>query len=641
MKRISREHAPRTPRGFYDSIKASGTMELHRIPLVLAISSGMYLKVTGYEIPRSVADFYQVMIRHLLRRRDVPFADMPVNRFDANIKERFLREFAYEMAIRPGEFGAFTLAEAIAHARRIATTLGEFPEDQAAALVREIRDNAGLIQAPPERHARVAHDERYLFAHRSIQEYLVAVQLQRHGDKGVEFLLDRATDQSWRQVILFYAALDHEHRVALVRGLADRNPELAGQCLAVTTVPVEMAEPILDRLQHEVQAGNAVELNLRALTAATRSTQQPVREAAVARVRDALADDETVAQLRRLLALDVDQVLRVLTALAESNSIRIVALVPRLLDLIPPEDLRLVAPLWRCLATPRIEEHPNTVTATIRTLLVIAMTEDGLVELQSQPPQRPATLADPSVVRTAYPFLDGLDPESNLVTLLAWAHVQGVTPAGANRFLAARDAGQLGTVERDRRSWRTIAVAPHRPVRRFIVAAFATAVVACVALAVVNWRQLIWPRGWWSLALLPGPPVLGVLVAGILAETGKFRLSVETNACNPLPLFLDDELVSYEGLDDDGTFSWETGTVQFVVITALFTAPYALALTPLINWSIIGYLVVATAAIWVLFWLPACRIFEEDSRLYLRRPNPYVDMYEDPRSRHWVTPPKG
>src|SRR5262249_3610455 len=133
-KRITPDHAPRTAHALYDSIKASGTMELHRIPLVLAISSGMYLRVVGYEIPPPLADFYQLMIRSLLRRRDSPSTDTPASRFDAKLKEQFLRGFAYEMAIRPGEFGVFTQAEAIAHARWLAETLGEFSADQAWAL---------------------------------------------------------------------------------------------------------------------------------------------------------------------------------------------------------------------------------------------------------------------------------------------------------------------------------------------------------------------------------------------------------------------------------------------------------------------------------------------------------------------------
>jgi hypothetical protein len=332
--------------------------------------------------------------------------------------------------------------------------------------------------------------------------------------------------------------------------------------------------------------------------------------------------------------------------LAESSSAGIVSLVPRLLDLIPPEDIRLVAPLWRCLAAPQIDEHPDTVAAVVRTLLAIAMTEDGLAELESQPPQRPQALADPDVVRRAYPFLAGLDAESNLVTLLAWAQWQGVTLADANRFLAARDAGLLDTVERDRQSWRTISISPHKPGRWLFAAAFAIAVIACVVLGFQDWHQLLWPRGWWSLALLPGPPVLGVLVAGLLAEAEQLRLScrydpTSDDASNPVPAFLDYELNIHFGMMHDGTFYWDIDTLTFAGMTIPVTLPYALALTPLIGWSIIGYLGIATVAIWLLFWLPACRIFEPQRQLYLGRPNPYVDMYEDPRSKHWVSPSKG
>jgi hypothetical protein len=38
----------------------------------------------------------------------------------------------------------------------------------------------------------------------------------------------------------------------------------------------------------------------------------------------------------------------------------------------------------------------------------------------------------------------------------------------------------------------------------------------------------------------------------------------------------------------------------------------------------------------MLFWLTAANLCGRDRRYYLYRPNKFVDMYDDPRNRHWL-----
>src|SRR4029079_3382965 len=86
-------------------------------------------------------------------------------------------------------------------------------------------------------------------------------------------------------------------------------------------------------------------------------------------------------------------------------------------------DPRLVEPLWRCLASPGVEEQPGC-SKIVNRLLTVAMDADGLEELQKQEPYNRDFLSA-EIRRRAYPFHSGLPEDSNLVTLLAWAEYLG------------------------------------------------------------------------------------------------------------------------------------------------------------------------------------------------------------------------
>ena len=57
LKRKQEFTDPRTPEAFFASIKSSSTLELHRAPLILTISLGLYLHLAAYTIPRSIGKF--------------------------------------------------------------------------------------------------------------------------------------------------------------------------------------------------------------------------------------------------------------------------------------------------------------------------------------------------------------------------------------------------------------------------------------------------------------------------------------------------------------------------------------------------------------------------------------------------------
>ena len=463
------------PETFMNALRVSGTLDLHRTPLILAMSVGLYARKDFYEIPNSIAELYRTMIREMLDRQRFKYDPggaavvLPVDD-----KYRFLREFACIRARHNG-FDDFMRRDMIDFATVLAPSLREAQDS--LKLVSEVADRSGLVND-------VSEAGHYVFAHRSLHEYLVAEEMLTLPD-GETVLLDRATDSEWRQTILFFAIALEQRRVdAFLPSLAARNVSLAAYCLAGSVPSNSVAEPILDRLLTNDTA------HLAALIAATTSPRRPVQEMAVSRLEAQLSGP---ANLKTAFRGDVEGMLPLLGALAGSNAARIAKLVPEIIASVP-DDPRLVEPLWRCLTVPGVEQEPAC-KAIIERLFSIVMDIDGLEELQRQEPYTREFLK--GAVRTrAYPFERGLSRACNLVTLLAWAEYLDVRSRRENRFLAARAAGRLGRVETDRR--RTIGFSLFWPARILSFTGAAGSLAALAYVILVDWRLALDPFGWFT-----------------------------------------------------------------------------------------------------------------------------------------------
>ena len=53
---------PDGPEGFVQAVGASGSLDLHRVPLILAMSVGLHIHKDYFEIPASIATLYLTMI---------------------------------------------------------------------------------------------------------------------------------------------------------------------------------------------------------------------------------------------------------------------------------------------------------------------------------------------------------------------------------------------------------------------------------------------------------------------------------------------------------------------------------------------------------------------------------------------------
>lgn len=77
-----------------------------------------------------------------------------------------------------------------------------------------------------------------------------------------------------------------------------------------------------------------------------------------------------------------------------------------------------------------------------------------------------------------------------------------------------------------------------------------------------------------------------------------------------------------------------------VVVYGVIPFAFAVSAGPLLTPSAAAYIGIVVAA-HALYWSTNLAIFERGRRYYLYKPNEYVDMYEDPLSRHWLVPGGG
>jgi len=590
--------APNNAESFLQAVRASGTLDLHRTPLILAMSVGLYSRKQYFEIPSSIAELYKAMIREMLDRhsfrRDHGGAALL---FQVDDKYQFLREFSLYAAEQSGRFDDFTRAELATFAEGIAPRLNAVRD--AVGMVSEIIDRAGLVSDVGEKGA-------YVFAHRSIQEYLVAEELRALAD-GDAVLVGKATDPEWRQVILFYSAgQEQRHIDHFLRELSKRNPDLAAYCLAVAKPSAEVAEIVLDAL-------NPIDdMNLPGLASATISPRAAVQEMAIERLRAALTAPGSILTA---INADVEGMLPLLNFLVGTNAAEITAIVPQIIAGLP-DDPRLVESLWRCLTAPGIESLPEC-RAIVQRLLDLVMDPNSLEELGRQD-RYDRDFITAAARRVAYPFKEGLDQNSNLVTLLAWADRAEATPSTLNRFFLAKEARLLDKIERDRR--RVISFSPFWPARIFSGLGLLAACAASVAVLSIAPGDLLRPFGWWNLGL-----IIGAAAAPLSAAAALDGLTNLLGATPP-----DRDGNAYMAVADIFP-NWLKGPIGISIVPLSF----AVAAIPLAAQSLTGYIALPFGT-GCLFWLTTFGICARGRKYYVYKPNEFVDVYDDPRSMHWL-----
>jgi hypothetical protein len=562
------------PEYFLAALRDSDSvLNLHRTPLVLAMSIGLYARRASFEIPHSIAELYDTMIKEMLDRH-------VIGAFHREDKLRVLREFSLTMARDTG-FGSFAKEELVAFTQRLRPSLLDLREGQADAFVDEIIERSGLLSLVPT-------TRRYRFAHGSIREHLVASELllqdaaaeAEQAGGGRRELLERATNRDWRQVVLFYTAAADQRVVSrFLSDLAAVDVVLAGGCLAGANCLDDVAFQVLDKLAGMLRADGQDMLlpALDAMLSATTSPRPTLRTKAANLVYDYLTLVTGDADAVTALGGNIDGVLRVITVLVDrAGQIGMNATLVSRLAAVVPDDPRLVEPLWRCLALlpiadpsvhsrddgdgdPTAEQRAGRI---VERLLMLATDPACFEELQRQPAHAPA-FATPVLRRQVYPFRNGIEVSSNLVTLLCWAERLGVTIPEPNRFLEAKDTNRV--------EWARIEADRSRRRRALSV------------------RVPGWPR----LHRLDRHPL--VRVAGV----GLILLTLTVVAVT---------------LVDMGRTDGTLDGLAHIAILAVALVESALSV------FVIGVGVRAGPG----------------QRVNLWRANPFVDAYDDPRSRHWL-----
>jgi len=607
-----------SPEALYAQIQASGLADLHRIPLILTISTGLYINIPKYQIPGSIAKFYEEMIKELLARHD--FRTRPdveaANRFKSEDKYRFLRELALAMATRGEEFDEFSKPDLLAFFHAMVDKMVLVESKDADAFIKEIILHSGLL-------TRVSDDDVYIFAHRSIHEYFAAVQLARKPVEGALILLKKANDLRWRQVIIFFCALDNENVEVFIKQLSQVNLELAGHCIgAAQVVSKETALHIAEALEKEIREGNFA-TTIPSLASLTHCQIATIREMAMERLQSVFTGG-TKAEAIQLSGLSPSLLVELLKNLALTRTGAVVQICVGIAKLVDDREER-IAPLWQILANRvQSEQWEPEYSEVVAILLEAVMDEPALDKLQEQPVFEIGELSM-SERFEAYPFKKGHDLESNLVTLLALGYKNDVRVSTPNEFLIARasDPSAFRSAEHDLRklTWKI------RPMlfSRAISGGLALLGIAMITTYLLSGQSLAKGNSLWCL-LIPGILVPGIFT-GLLRGIDNARLVADGSGSAIIVLvWLYHKLP--RGLDKLIFFPLAFAVFPWVICLGIWLAVPSCATLTLVAVSLVS------PCLCILLML---RWFDSDSEFYIVKPNPVVGMYSDPSSKHWIS----
>ncbi|BBH70119.1 hypothetical protein ACTI_68040 [Actinoplanes sp. OR16] len=646
-RRASQFTAHRSREAFLADVRASGTWDMHRVPLVLTISLGLYTQLVGYEIPNSVDDFYDEMVRELLRRHDFKAeGQLRQNKYRADDKHRYLRELALHLAeTRASPFADFTYAELIDFFAVCGRTMPRVQDGK--AFINEIIDRSGLL-------AQTSEDGHYAFAHRALHEHLAAAQLVRDPQNGYRFLLDRAGDPQWWQVAVLFCGAGHRYLEPFLTRLAGEHLELACHCLAMAEVSADIAKDLIDRARARVMIGQDTHLLLPAIVEAVKSPVAATRDLAF----DALVQGllwtahhtDREYQRRIVTALFGGQspvAGKVLLAMSQHATAEMAEAISLLTSTMPDDEPSLVAPLWHCLSIPGIDRNRRVVRDIVGRLLVLAMNADCAAELDRLPPATAnwSTLEDRT---TAYPLKKGLPPDANLVTLLGLANSLRILERfpRKNLYLKALTApGRPLALIETAPLWSRIS--PYRWASMLAWGGIIGALVGTTAVGILVLTDVL---------EVPNPNAYVGAGIGIIAFTAVVRWIIRRAAGQylnhlyghrpswwrylvPAPVPAGPTLIGpFWSAMASGIF-WRyegsaSATLWYLWTTAVYGVPAAVLLRPW-PWLIP---IVLVPVLLIFVWLPSTELCGAFTTRLLLSSRSYMTIYDDPESRHWVLP---
>ena len=221
----ARSRAKREARALTAALyRNAGLYRLARNPLILSLIALVHYRRT--RLPQGRAELYQQCLQILLDTWDSNDKELEIIGPTYRAKEIILREIAYYFhTAGTAEAGREELEKLIKPLiPRLKCPIG------AAETLRQIEERSGILVTRAI--------DRYVFAHRTLQEYLTAVKLSNDKNLELQFFVPHLRDEPWREVILLYAGLV-ENATSLLRFILSQPDDeeqnmliLAGQCLA-------------------------------------------------------------------------------------------------------------------------------------------------------------------------------------------------------------------------------------------------------------------------------------------------------------------------------------------------------------------------------------------------------------------------
>lgn len=689
-KRKSHFTRGRTTESFEADIQASGTLELHRTPLILTISLGLYTQLPAYDIPSSVGKFYNEMLIELLRRHDFLADDqLRMNAFRSEDKYRFLRELAAHLAGRSRSFDDFSYREVVDFCKTRQPGMARLRRTEITDFVNEIIDRSGIL-------TQTSDEDHFTFAHRVFHEHLVAAQLTHDPSRGYSYLLERSRDPEWRQTIVFFCGFDHAVVASFISKLAGQNLELAVYCLSSSVVPPSVARVVIKRLSSNLARSSlqssAVLPLLSALVHATHSPLDEIRDLAFNALQGQLvklARSRDVTNQRRVFSAlfggEFPAAAKLLQLMSATSSVSVASAIANLAR-VAPDSPGLVAALWRCLSIEDLA-HTKTAREVVRRLLTLVMDPKRFAELQRLP-KLSLDWVPASHRRAAYPLKNGLPYNSNLVTLLGCAYTLKATSelADRNAYLEALEApGQpLRYLDR-RQSWfkrggifYAIRLAAYGYFV-FCVGATAAAIplmldsgalrspslwqaVIAVHIAVtllitkVTWmtvnryyRHSLYGRFSWTAYLIPASSTRVPSVrptrrrrAGWAVWARSMRPPEPVRAAAfgvPQDIGISRRLLYPRSHSIPGDIVLLPGAVVLSLVYLPISVIYSVPVLAFVSVPYWFGAVLAASALTITFWLPSTELCGRHTPFFNDPTERAVAVYEDPRSRHWVVAP--
>ena len=220
--------------------------ELARNPLILSLIALVHYR--RRDLPQGRGKLYQECLEILLDVWDREDKEIDARDLSLNAKETVLRNIAYDFHTE-----GLTEADAPTLEAIIKPLLPDLDCNlDAEAVLKQIEERSGILVARTL--------ESYVFAHRTLQEYLTAKVLASSSAQGFDVLCDHLHEEPWREVTLLYAGMVDD-ATAIVRAIlveADQERAdgdrgmlvLAGQCLVEdVTIDKAVRADVLARLE--------------------------------------------------------------------------------------------------------------------------------------------------------------------------------------------------------------------------------------------------------------------------------------------------------------------------------------------------------------------------------------------------------